>query len=188
MVKPATIQLVLSLAMSQGWALHQLDVQHTFLHGVLEEEVFMKQPPGFVNADFPSYRCKLDKSLYGLKQAPHAWYYRLSDKLQSLGFLPSKDDISLFHYHKGSTTMFLLVYVDDIIVASSSNVAVEALLSNLKSDFALKDLGPLSYFLGIEVTQVADGICLSQTKYTSDLLQHTGMLSYKPAPTPIPTT
>jgi hypothetical protein len=80
-VKPATIRLVLSLAVSQSWELRQLDVQNAFLHGILEEEVYMTQPPGFVNSDFPSYHCKLDKALYGLKQAPRAWYSRLSDKL-----------------------------------------------------------------------------------------------------------
>jgi hypothetical protein len=187
-VKTATIRLVLSLAVSQGWVLRQLDVQNAFLHGVLEEEVFMKQPPGYINAEFPSYHCKLDKALYGLKQAPRAWYSRLSDKSQSIGFLPSKADISLFQYHKGSITVFLIVYVDDIIIASSSSSAVDALLRNLKYDFTLKDLGPLSYFLGIEVKQAADGICLSQVKYTMDLLKRVGMLSCKPAITPLSST
>jgi hypothetical protein len=103
-------------------------------------------------------------------------------------FLPSKADISLFQYHKGSITVFLLVYVDDIIIASSSSSAVDALLQDLKSDFALKDLRPLSYFLGIEVKQAADGICLSPVKYTTDLLKHTGMLSCKLAITPLSST
>jgi hypothetical protein len=103
--------------------------------------------------------------------------------LQSLGFLPSKADISLFHYHKGSITMFLLVYVDDIIVAISSSHAVDALLQDLKTDFASKDMDSLHYFLGIEVTPTADGICLSHSKYTSDLLKHVSMISYKGAPT-----
>jgi hypothetical protein len=80
-VKPATIRLILSLAVSHGWVLRQLDVQNAFLHGILEEEVYMKQPPGFIDPVFPSYHCKLDKTLYGLKQAPRAWYSRLSDKL-----------------------------------------------------------------------------------------------------------
>jgi hypothetical protein len=80
-VKPATIRIILSLAISQGWDLHQLDVKNAFLHGILEEEVYMKQPPGFVSSEFPSYHCKLDRALYGLKQAPHVWYSRLSDKL-----------------------------------------------------------------------------------------------------------
>jgi hypothetical protein len=91
-----------------------------------------------------SYHCRLDKTLYGLKQVSRAWYSHLSDKLQSIGFLPSKADISLFQYHKGSITIFLLVYVDDIIIPSSPSSAVEALLRDLKSDFALKDLGHLS--------------------------------------------
>jgi hypothetical protein len=151
----------------------------------LEEKVFMKQSPYFIDAAFPSYHCKLDKALYGLKQAPCAWYSRLNDKLQSIGFIPSKADISLFHYHKGSITIFFLVYVDDIIIASSLSSAVDALLWDLQSDFALKDLGNLNYFLGIEVQQAENGICLSQTKYTNDLLQCVGMLACKPAPTPL---
>jgi hypothetical protein len=85
----------------------------------------------------------------------------LSDKLQSLGFLPSKADISLFHYHKVSITIFLLVYVDGIIIASSSSPTVDAMLRDLKTDFALKDMGSLHYFLGIEVTPTANEICLS---------------------------
>jgi hypothetical protein len=148
----------------------------------------MKQPPGFVDPEFPSYHCKLDKTLYGLKQAPQVWYSRLSDKLQSLGFLPSKADISLFHYHHGLVTMFLLVYVDDIIIASSSSAVVDSLLDKLKFDFSLKDLGALSYFLGIEVNKATTGICLTQTKYASDLLKRAGMLACKPAPTPLATS
>jgi hypothetical protein len=142
-VKPATIRLVLSLAISQGWDLHQLDVQNVFLHGVLEEEVYMKQPPRFTDPQFPSYHCKLDKALYGLKQTPHVWYSHFSDKLQSLEFSPSKANISLFHYKKGVVTMFLLVYVNDIIVASSSSTTASDLLRALKIDLALRDLGPL---------------------------------------------
>jgi hypothetical protein len=110
-VKPAALRLVLSLAVSRGWNLHQLDVKNVFLHDILEEEVFMKQPPGFIDPDFPSYHCKLDKALYGLKQAPRAWYSQLSDKLQSLELLPSKADISLFHYHKGPVTMCFFWYM-----------------------------------------------------------------------------
>jgi hypothetical protein len=85
-VKPATIRLVWSIAVSHGWSLHPLDVQNAFLHDILEEDVFMKQPPEFVDSNFPSYHCKLDKALYGLKQAPQPWYSRLSDKFHSLGF------------------------------------------------------------------------------------------------------
>ena len=119
-VKAATIRLVLSIAVSRGWSLRQLDVQNAFLHGVLEEEVYMRQPPGYTNQACPNYVCKLDKALYGLKQAPRAWYSRLCGKLEALGFISSKADTSLFYYNKGSINLFVLVYVDDIIVASSS--------------------------------------------------------------------
>jgi hypothetical protein len=93
----------------------------------------------------------------------------LSDKLQSLGFSPSKADITLFYYSKGSITIFLLVYVDDIIIASSSYSAASAMLGALQHDFALKDLGSFHYFLRIEVQQVDDGLRLSQksTQWTS---------------------
>ena len=98
-----------------------MDVQNAFLHGFFEEDVYMRQPPGYQDKQFPHHCCKLDKSLYGLKQAPRAWYSRLSNKLQSMGFIPSKANTSLFYFRTGQHTIFMLVYVDDIIVASSSN-------------------------------------------------------------------
>jgi histone deacetylase 1/2 len=182
-VKAATIRLVLSIAVSRGWHLRQLDVKNAFLHGVLEEEVYMRQPPGYEGR--PGLVCKLDKALYGLKQAPRAWYYRLSSKLQSLGFSASKADTSLFFYNKGGVSIFMLIYVDDIVVASSSEKAVAALLHDLGLDFALKDLGSLHYFLGIEVKKVHDGIILSQEKYANDLLGRVNMKMCKSVDTPL---
>ena len=145
----------------------------------------MKQPPGFENKNAPSHVCKLDKALYGLKQAPRVWYSRLSAKMQTLGFVPSKSDTSLFIYNKCNTHIFVLIYVDDIIVTSSSDEAVTALLKDLGSKFALKDLGDLNFFLGIEVTKNKDGIVLSQEKYATDLLKRVGMQNCKPSPTPL---
>jgi len=176
------------VAVSRGWSLRQLDVQNAFLHGVLEEEVYMRQPPGYEDKSLPNYVCKLDKALYGLKQAPRAWYSRLSMKLQSLGFKPSRADTSLFFYNKGNISMFVLIYVDDIIVASSMPSATTALLSDLNKEFALKDLGDLHYFLGIEVNKVSDGIILSQEKYASDVLKRVGMSDCKPVNTPMSTS
>ncbi|KAK1698168.1 hypothetical protein QYE76_014865 [Lolium multiflorum] len=129
-VKAATVRLVLSVAVSQGWSLRQLDVKNAFLHGVLEEEVYMKQPPGFVDPRFPHHICKLDKSLYGLKQAPRAWYARLSAKLQDLGFLPSKADTSLFLYHRKDNSAEMLPWnpvtssLCDILRAERENARV----------------------------------------------------------------
>jgi histone deacetylase 1/2 len=117
-VKMATFRIILSIAVSRGWNLRQLDVQNAFLHGILEEEVYMRQPPWYVDKRYPNHVCKLDKSLYGLKQAPRAWYARLSTKLITLGFTPSKADTSLFYFNKHGVMVFVLIYVDDIIVVS----------------------------------------------------------------------
>src|SRR5438105_14601372 len=121
-------------------------------YGVREETVYMRQPPGFIDPQFLHAVCKLQKALYGLKQAPRAWFARLSSKLQSMGFIPSHVDTSLFTLRDGSTTVFILIYVDDIIVTGSSCLVVQWLLHSLSTAFAVKDLGALHYFLDIQVT------------------------------------
>jgi histone deacetylase 1/2 len=187
-VKPTTIRLLLSLAVTRGWSLRQLDVQNAFLHGVLEEEVYMRQPPGFVDPDRPQHLCRLVKALYGLKQAPRAWYARLGSALRAHGFVPSTADTSLFILQRPEITMYILVYVDDIILVSSSVAATNRLVLALSSDFAVKDLGKLHYFLGLEVTYPQDGLALSQQKYSQDLLRRAGMLECKAATTPMSST
>jgi hypothetical protein len=184
-IKAATIKLVLSVALTKGWCLRQLDVQNAFLHGTLGEEVYMNQLRGYEDPKFPNHVCRLDKAIYGLKQAPRAWYSRLSTKLVQLGFAASKGDTSLFIYQKGGVSIFLLIYVDDIVVASSSNQVVEALLANLHQDFALKDLGPLHYFFGIKVEKVKGGIVMSQKKYAADIIKRAGMTKCKSVNTPL---
>ena len=184
-VKPTTIRLLLSLAVSRGWSLRQIDIQNAFLHGHLEEDVYMKQPPGFVDSAHPTYICKLDKSLYGLKQAPRAWFSRLSGKLLQLGFHASKADVSLFFFNKGGVKMYILIYVDDIIIMSSSSSATDRLLTQLEADFAVKDLGNLGYFLGIEVHHTSTSLVLTQRKYIQELLQRTNMSSCNVVPTPM---
>jgi hypothetical protein len=119
-VKAATIRMILFIAVSNGWSLRQLDVQNMFLHGVLEEKVYMQQPPRYECKESPHCICKLDKAIYGLKQALRAWYSRLSSKLRKLGFVPSKGDTSLFFFKNRDIQIYVLVYVDDIIVASPS--------------------------------------------------------------------
>jgi hypothetical protein len=171
------------LAVSNGWSLHQLDVQNAFLHNILEEEVYMRQPPRYESKESPGFVCQLDKAIYGLKQAPRA--SRLSMNLHTLGFSPSKGDTSLFFLNNRDVTIFFLVYVDDIIVANSSQTTTIVLLRNLEQDFALKDLGDLQFFLGIKVTKIADGILLLQSKYAKELLLWADMISCKSANTPL---
>jgi histone deacetylase 1/2 len=130
-VKSATIRLVLTIVVSRGQSLRQLDVKNAFLHGILEEEVYMKQPLSFEDPHTPHFMCKLDKALYGLKQAPRAWVARLSIKLHALGFVPFKACTSIFLYDMPGVTIYVLIYVDDIILTSSSDDAITAPLHDL---------------------------------------------------------
>jgi hypothetical protein len=186
-IKPATIRLVLALAVHFHWVVHQLDISNAFLHGYLEEEVLMEQPKGFEDPAFPDHVCRLHKSLYGLKQAPRAWFMRLSQALLELGFTSSAVDSSLFMFHLHSIHVFVLIYVDDILVCSNSPSAISGLISHLQCEFAVKDLGPLSYFLGIQATRTHNALYLTQTKYITDLLRRTHMDGAKPASTPCTT-
>jgi histone deacetylase 1/2 len=162
-----------------------LDVKNALLHVILEEEVYIRQPPGYEDDRKPGYVCKLDKALYGLKQAPRAWYSRLSTQLVKLGFVASKSDMSLFIYHKLDITIYMLIYVDDIIVVSSSEAATDALLRDLSKEFALKDLGDLHFFLGIEVQRVKDGLVLNQSKYAKEFLTRVNMQHCRASTTPL---
>lgn len=183
-IKPATIRLLLALAVSFDWPIRQLDISNAFLHGHLTEEVYMEQPQGFVHPLHPDFVCKLNKALYGLKQAPRAWYTRLSQFLLDLGFTASLVDTSLFLHISGSTKIFLLIYVDDIIVTGTDVHLISALIARLQQEFPVKDLGPLNYFLGIQVTRTPDGLHLCQSKYVADLLTRTRMQDAKPAKSP----
>lgn len=185
-IKPSTIRVILSLAVTKGWNMRQVDIQNAFLHGILKEEVYMRQPPGFQDSAKPkNYICKLKKALYGLKQAPKAWHSRLTGKLIELGFKASVADSSLFILKNREITIYMLIYVDDIIIVSSSDQATERLIQKLKIDFAVKDLGDLEYFLGIEVKKTRDGIILSQRRYALDLLKRVNMEKCKPMSTPM---
>ncbi|KAJ9699245.1 hypothetical protein PVL29_008041 [Vitis rotundifolia] len=174
-IKHTTIKLILSLIVTLGWTMRQLDVKNAFLHGFLKEEVFMEQPPGFINEDLLNHVCKLNCSLYGLKQAPRVWFDRLSQCLLHLGFYCGKADSSLFILRKGQSIVLLLIYVNDSIVIDNDNNIISDLISTLSSEFSLKDLGSLHYFLGSEVKYLLNGLFVSQTKYTRVLLEHTKM-------------
>ncbi|KAI5317459.1 hypothetical protein L3X38_037166 [Prunus dulcis] len=141
-VKPTTVRLVLALAAQFQWSLQQLDVKNAFLHGVLQEEVYMTQPQGFENKHHPSdFVCRLKKSLYGLKQAPCAWNERFTSFLPSLGFQASNAGPSLFIQHSSLGTVVLLLYVNDIILTGSNSSLITSVISALTQEFDMKDLG-----------------------------------------------
>nr|GEW07346.1 hypothetical protein [Tanacetum cinerariifolium] len=178
--KLITIRSVLSLEVTKDWPLRQLNIQNAFLHGNLKEQVYMKQPLGFIDPQRPNHVCLLYKSLYGLKQAPRAWFERLSTALFDLGFKGSKTDLSLFIYLCGDTLLCILVYVDDIIITSNNKGTIDNIIYQLRSAFALIDLGPLKYFLGIEIVPHVSSILLSQKKYILELLQSAGLSNCNP--------
>jgi hypothetical protein len=149
----------------------QIDIQNSFLHGLLTEDVYMAQPSGFIHPNHPQHICKLHKAIYGLKQAARAWF--------------SKADSSLFIYRTPVVNMFLLIYVDDIIIVSSIPTTMDELLQLLCIDFAVKDLGNLHYFLEVEVLLVKDGPLLSQQRYIRDLLYKANMKDAKPVTSPM---
>uniref|UniRef100_A0A2N9FD48 Integrase catalytic domain-containing protein n=1 Tax=Fagus sylvatica TaxID=28930 RepID=A0A2N9FD48_FAGSY len=183
-VKPATVRLMLSIAAQHQWSLRQLDVSNAFLHGSLKECVYRRQPPGFVDTASPSHVCFLHKSIYGLRQAPRAWFEKFSSHLLTIGFIASQADPSLFLYKHGSTVLFLLLYVDDIIITGNAPTAITELIANLASAFELKDLGPLKYFLGLQIDYKPSGFFVHQIKYAMDVLSRHNMTTCKPCSSP----
>ena len=168
------------------WDLSQFDVKNAFLHGELEEDVFMAPPPGYQLHENSSYVCHLKKSLYGLKQSPRAWFENFSSTLISARYSQSEGDHTLFFKHgQDSKLAILIVYVDDIIVTGDDVKENGNLKRHLTSNFDIKSLGQLTYFLGIEVAYSRAGVVLSQHKYILDLLKDIGKLDCKPVSTPV---
>ncbi|KAL5713883.1 Beta-galactosidase 8 [Ranunculus cassubicifolius] len=186
--KPTTIRVILSIAVQQGWTVQQLDVSNAFLHGKLNEDIYMSQPPGFIHPQYPSYVCKLQRSIYGLKQAPRVWFSELLDALLNLGFVQSKADSSLCIQRTATSITYILIYVDDILLTGSSPSHCQAVFTSLSKSFALKNLGPIHFFLGLEVKRNSTTLLLHQTKYVLDLLSKHNMLLAKPASTPMSTS
>ena len=188
-MKPATIRTVLTLVASKKWPAHQLDVSNTFVHGHLQEKVYYQQPVGFVDPERPDAVCLLNRSLYGLRQAPRAWFTSFTDFVKSIGFVQTRSDSSLFVLRgsSGAVVAYLLLYVDDMVLAASSPALLRDIVNKLKSTFAIKDMGPLAYFLGVDVHRTGDGFFLSQAQYVDDILERAGMLNCKPVATPADT-
>ena len=179
-----SVRLLLAIAASQSWPLYQMDVKNAFLHGDLQEEVYMRIPKGVSS---PSKRsvCRLRKSLYGLKQAPRAWFETFRGHLCASGFTQSPYDPSLFPCHTSTGVTVLLVYVDDIIITGTDDGMIKSLRASLRDSFHMKDLGPLHYFLGLEVHQSPKGLFVNQHKYTSDLIELADLHDSSPVDTPI---
>jgi hypothetical protein len=160
-------------------------VKNAFLHDTLTETVYCSQPTGFVDLAHPNLICLLHKSLYGLKRAPRTWYSQFASYLLSTGFIEAKSDTSLFLFHWGSETVYLLLYVDGIVLTASSTKLLQRTISALQKEFAMKDLGHLHHFLGITVEQRDSGLFLHQRPYIQDIMERAGMTDCKPCITPV---
>ncbi|PWA93616.1 hypothetical protein CTI12_AA069020 [Artemisia annua] len=165
--------------------MQMLDVNNAFLHGGLHEEVYMVIPPGYTKSTPPNTVCKLKKSLYGLKQANRQWFTKLTTFLISFGFVQSYADTSLFTITKDTSFTALLVYVDDILITGNNQTLINTVKEQLHQAFSIKDLGPLHYYLGIEILRNKTGLIMSQRKYALELLQTTNVLNDKPSVTPL---
>jgi hypothetical protein len=182
--KLVTVRCILAVAAARQWHLFQLDVNNAFLHGNLDEEVYMSPPPGY-STPTATPVCRLQKSIYGLKQASHNWFFKLCFVLLAAGFIQSQADHSLFKLSQGQSSTFILVYVDDILIASNDLSTITNFKTVLAYHFHIKDLGKLKYFLGLEVAHSPTGISLNLRKYTLDILADSGHLGTRPTAFPM---
>ncbi|CAM8940033.1 unnamed protein product [Rhodiola kirilowii] len=185
--KMTTVRCLLAIAVIRSWPIFQLDVDNAFLHGSLDEDVYMKLPPGYVKSEREAGKvCKLTKSLYGLKQAPRQWFAKFIAALLEFGFKQSLNDYSLFTLQEGTEFIILLVYVDDVLLTGTSLILIDNIKAFIHDKFKIKDLGTLKYFLGLEVARNSTGLFLHQRKYAMDILTDQDMVDCKPAKTPLP--
>ncbi|WMV45012.1 hypothetical protein MTR67_038397 [Solanum verrucosum] len=182
----AFVRLLISMAAMNHWPLFQLDIKNALLRGELVEEVYMEQPPGFVAQGESRLVCKLRRSLYGLKQSPRAWFGHFRVVVQQFGMIQIEVDHFVFYKHSSHDKhIFLIVYVDDIVITRDDHEGIAQFKQHLSSHFQTKDLGKLKYFLGIEVAQSCHGIAITPRKYALDILEDAGMLDCKPVDSPM---
>ena len=182
-----SIRLLLALAAKEDFEVHQMDVQSAFLNGDLDEEIYMKQPEGFIKEGEENLVCKLTKALYGLKQAGRTWYKKLHDCLVGFGFKRCNADYSIYYYQEGPTQIIISAYVDDLLIMSNNLLHLQETKMKLGNIFAMRDLGEISSYLGIEIKRDRKNktISLSQTKYIEDILKKYGMENCRPISTPM---
>ncbi len=184
----STIRLILALSAQHKLFVNHIDIVAAYLNGELEEEVFMRQPEMFVDKANPHKVCKLKKALYGLKQAGREWNRKIDDILRSIGFERSFTDGCVYHRIKADNIAVIVLYVDDMLVACSSEKLIEGIVSDLNANVEAIDRGPIQYFLGMEISRDSPcgNIQLHQSRFTEELLKEWGMFDCKSSSTPLP--
>ncbi|MCO5598059.1 hypothetical protein L7F22_052149 [Adiantum nelumboides] len=186
-----SFRVLIAIAALFGFLLHQMDVRTAFLNGDLQEEIYMSQPDGgYTSLQHPDYVCRLLKALYGLKQSPRQWYLRFHQCMISLGYTRFQSDANVYSRHSTNVLLFLAIYVDDILILSNSQYAIDKAKGELQASFSMIDMGTLHYCLGIQVLQDPSKglIRISQQTYIQSLLTKFNMSSCKGVETPLPTS
>jgi hypothetical protein len=180
-----SVRMLLAVAAQKGWLVHQMDVKSAFLNGELKEEVYVRQPPGFVAAGHEGKVLRLKKALYGLHQAPRAWNAKLDSTLRELGFTRCASEHGMYIKGAAASRVVVGVYVDDLIITGARPADVEVFKEQMRRLFKMSDLGLLSFYLGLEVKQGRDAIMLGQAAYARKLLEKAGMGTCNPCHTPM---
>ncbi|KAM1480911.1 hypothetical protein ACFX2I_028001 [Malus domestica] len=183
-----TIRTLIALAAQKSWKLYQLDVKSAFLNGVLDEEVYVEQPDGFVAKGEEDRVYRLHKALYGLKQAPRAWYGEINTYFLQCGFTRSLSEPTLYIKAEEKDILIVSIYVDDIIYTGSNKQMLEEFKEDMTRKYEMTDLGLLHHFLGMGIIQSTSSIFIHQKKYASSLLDKFGLKECKPVLTPLVAT
>nr|GEY14396.1 putative ribonuclease H-like domain-containing protein [Tanacetum cinerariifolium] len=181
------IRIFLAFGSYMGFIVYQMEVKSAFLYGIIEEEVYVSQPPGFIDPKFPNKVYKVMKALYGLHQVPRAWYATLSTFLEKSGYRREAIDKTLFIKHDKKDFMLVQVYVDDIIFGYTNKSWCDEFEELMKNRFQMSSMGEFTFFLGLQVKQKENGIFISQDKYVAEILKKFDFLSVKTTSTPIET-
>lgn len=181
--RPTTFRILLAVAAKRKYTVRHYDIKTAFLNGKLDEEIFMKQPPGF---EIGSKVCKLNKSLYGLKQAARQWNNEINRVLMSCGCKQSETDKCLYTYKMGEEVAYVIIHVDDLLIAGSHMKVIQYIVNEIKKEFEIKDLGDVKQFLGIDIIKEENGnYLIGQTKYIDKVVEAAGQQDAKISSIPI---
>ena len=184
-----SLRLLLALAALEDWEIHQMDVKSAFLNGLLDEEIYMEQPQGFIDPDHPHKVCLLKKAIYGLKQASRAWNLQFHGVLLDLGFTCTHSDAGVYHRQDDGGILIIIFYVDDITILGDNLKNIGKLKSMLSNRYEMSDLGEIDSYLGVQIKRDRSKkrIEIDQSRYILEIITRFGLSDANPARTPLPT-
>jgi len=183
-----SLRLLLALAALEDWEIHQMDVKSAFLNGLLDEEIYMEQPQGFIDPDHPDKVCLLKKAIYGLKQASRAWNQQFHGVLLGLGFTRTRSDAGVYHRQDDGGTLIIILYVDDITILGDNLKSVNKLKVTLSNRYEMTDLGEIDSYLGVRIKRdrSTKRLEIDQSRYVLEIINRFGLSDANPARTPLP--